>query len=173
MEIVNNSKYSNFWPTILPSLRCRITTRQSKQPIYRTDYQPLPEQCDIIKPWICLPYHNFHYCSNMNPHVLAPVLDVNEKHIYMEGTITSAPRSAAPEGVWVPGWEMKVPCKYVLHGSKKSRDNARKFPRKRRSKNKSRRLKLAMWLFVVSMYVNIFTTLNNTHLKSPWIHIPH
>ena len=46
--------------------------------------------------------------------VLAPMLDggMIER---MEGTVTGVARSA-PEGVWVPGGGIEVPCEYVLYG---------------------------------------------------------
>ena len=47
--------------------------------------------------------------------VLAPMLDggMIER---MEGTVTGVARSA-PEGFWVPGRGIEVPCEYVLYGT--------------------------------------------------------
>ena len=42
----------------------------------------------------------------------------------MMRTISGAPRSAL-EGVLVPGREVEIPCKYVLHDVKKDSDNVR------------------------------------------------
>ena len=39
---------------------------------------------------------------------------------YMEGMVTSVARSA-PDGVWVPGGGIEIPCEYVLYGMKKDR----------------------------------------------------
>ena len=49
--------------------------------------------------------------------VLASMLDGGQV-THMEGTTTSVPRSA-PEGVWVPGGGIEIPCECVLVGVRK------------------------------------------------------
>ena len=49
--------------------------------------------------------------------VLALMLD-GSKIERMEGTVTA-------EGIWVPGRGIEFPCKYVLYGAKKDRENVR------------------------------------------------
>ena len=68
--------------------------------------------------------------------VLAPMLDVGQL-MHMKGTITRS----APEGVWVPGGGIEIPCKYLLHGAGKDCDHVRQFlpdaqkSRKRKAKD--------------------------------------
>ena len=51
--------------------------------------------------------------------VLAPMLDSGDI-AQMSGTIIGVPRPA-PEGVWVPGSGIEIPCENVLYGLKKNR----------------------------------------------------
>ena len=50
---------------------------------------------------------------------LAPLLDSIEG-LTITGTITGSSREA-PEGRWVPGGGLELPCKYVVHGKKEHR----------------------------------------------------
>ena len=52
--------------------------------------------------------------------ILAPMLD-GGVITHMEGTVTGVTRSA-PEGVWVPGGGIEIPCEYVLYSLKKDRE---------------------------------------------------
>ena len=54
---------------------------------------------------------------------MAPMLDSGEIE-RMKGTVTGVARSA-PEGVWVPGGGIELPCEYVLYGAKKASKNVR------------------------------------------------
>ena len=53
----------------------------------------------------------------------------------MEGTVTSGPRSA-PEGVWVPGGGIELPCEYVLFGAKEDRKSVRQTLRELQSRTR-------------------------------------
>ena len=55
--------------------------------------------------------------------VLASMLDGGEIE-RLKRIITGVARSA-PEGVWVPGGGIELPCEYVLYGAQKDRDNVR------------------------------------------------
>jgi hypothetical protein len=52
--------------------------------------------------------------------VLAPMLEI----VHMSGTINGVPRHA-PEGIWVRGGGIEIPCEYVLYGVKKARSSVR------------------------------------------------
>ena len=76
--------------------------------------------------------------------------------MHMERTITSVPRSA-PEGVWVPGRGIEIPCEYGCE--KRLRQHKTISPRRAEVKEKkNRRLKLIMWLLIVSMYAATMRT---------------
>ena len=69
--------------------------------------------------------------------VLAPMLDGGEIE-RMEGIVTGVARSA-PEGVWVPGGGIELPCEYVLYGEKKDRESVRKTLREVQKSRKRKR----------------------------------
>ena len=56
----------------------------------------------------------------------------------MEGTVTGVARSA-PEGVWVRGGGIELPCEYVLYGAKKDRKNIRQALRAVQNKSRKRK----------------------------------
>lgn len=69
--------------------------------------------------------------------ILAPMLD-GGVITRMEGTVTGVARSA-PEGVWVPGGGIEIPCEYVLHGVKKDREKVRQMLRDTQKSRKRKR----------------------------------
>ena len=86
----------------------------------------------------------------------------------MEGTVTGVARSA-PEGVWVPGGGIEVPCEYVYTVRCEKRPRRRKEDSPRSTeikKTKKRRLKLPMAYCLLLMYCSI-ATLNNTRFVLP------
>ena len=71
--------------------------------------------------------------------VLAPLLDSGTV-TSITGMITGPPRSA-PEGVWVVGGGVELPCEYALQGTKKDRSHVRTVLRRSQSTVKARKRK--------------------------------
>ena len=60
--------------------------------------------------------------------ILAPMLKDNTV-TYIQAVITGGKRGA-PEGVWVQGGGIELPCKYKVYGPKKNRSRVRQEIRK-------------------------------------------
>ena len=61
--------------------------------------------------------------------------------VYIERTegILTGVAGSAPEGVWVPGGGIELPCEYVLYGAKKYREIVRQTLRKVQKSRKRKR----------------------------------
>ena len=83
--------------------------------------------------------------------------------------MTSVARSA-PDGIWVPGGGIEIPCEYVLYGMKKDHEKVRQMLQNTEVEEaKARRLKLpcvtVYFLVIVIMYM--YAMLNDTRVILP------